>query len=422
MPHLSVMFKTVSTDCNLDCACCYYRESLEGTRVRRRLTMSLLERFIPSYMAHVADVKVASVSWQGGEPTLAGLPFFERVVALQAAHAVPGTLISNALQTNAILLDDPWGRFLRRYNWLVGVSLDGPAEIHDALRTDRGGRGSFARVMRGIDALRQHEVDCNILCVLGPHNIRRAGELMRFFRGQRFSHVQFIPAMDFQAIQPDRPPSFLITPAEYGAFLVDAFDAWYEEGSPSLSVRIFDNFLQSYLGVPNDMCVHAATCDAGIVVEWDGSAYPCDFYIHPAWRLGNVLDTPLAELASGGARRAFIGQKAPLPEECARCEWLRVCKSGCPRNRATTEGVPAPDYFCASYKRFFGHAHARLEALTSAIQRKQRYLQIVGRGPTGGAKAGRNDPCPCGSGRKHKSCCASPARSGSYLFQSPQAW
>ena len=271
--------------------------------------------------------------------------------------------------------------------------------------------------MRGIDVLRHHGVDCNILCVLGPHNIRRAGELMRFFRSQRLTHVQFIPAMDFQAIQPDRPPAFLITPAEYGAFLVEPFDAWYEEGSPRLSVRIFDNFLQSHLGVPNDMCVHAATCDAGIVVEWDGSAYPCDFYIHPGWKLGNVLDTPLAELASGGARRAFLGQKAPLPEECARCEWLRVCKSGCPRNRATTDGVPAPDYFCASYKRFFGHAHARLEALTSAIQRKQRYLQIAGSGPGGGAKAGRNDPCPCGSGRKHKGCCASPASSGSYLFQ-----
>lgn len=418
MPALSVMFKTVSTDCNLDCAYCYYRESLEGSRVRRRLDPGLLEQFIPTYMAYIADVKVASMSWQGGEPTLAGLSLFERVVALQAAHAAPGTLISNALQTNAVLLDEAWGAFLKRYNWLVGVSLDGPEKIHDALRTDRGGRGSVARVLRGIDVLRRHGVDFNILCVLGPHNVRRAGELMAFFRAQRFTHVQLIPAMDFQAIQPDRPASFLITPAEYGAFLVDAFDAWYEAGSPTISVRIFDNFLQSYLGVPNDMCVHAATCDAGIVVEWDGSAYPCDFYIHPGWKLGNVLDTPLAELASGPSRMAFIAQKAPLPAECARCEWLRVCKSGCPRNRATRDGVPAPDYFCASYKQFFGHAHARLEGLKSAIERKQKYLEITGSASNGAAAAGRNDPCPCGSGRKHKLCCASPASSRSYLFRS----
>jgi len=418
MPALSVMFKTVSTDCNLDCTYCYYRESLEGTRLRRRLDLSLLERFIPRYMAYVADVKVASMSWQGGEPTLAGLPFFERVVALQAANAAPGTLISNALQTNAVLLDDAWGAFLKRYNWLVGVSLDGPEQIHDSLRTDRGGRGSFARVLRGIDVLRRHRVDFNILCVLAPHNVGRAAELMAFFRAQRFTHVQFIPAMDFQAIQPDRPPSFLITPAEYGAFLVEAFEAWYGGGSPTLSVRIFDNFLQSYLGVPNDQCVHASTCDAGIVVEWDGSAYPCDFYIHPGWKLGNVLDTPLTELAWGPSRKAFIAQKAPLPEECTRCQWLEVCKSGCPRNRSVTDGVPAPDYFCESYKQFFAHAETRLQGLKSAIQRRQKYLQVVQIGSNGAAMPGRNDPCPCGSGRKHKLCCASPASCQSYLFRS----
>jgi uncharacterized protein len=416
MPALSVMFKTVSTDCNLDCAYCYSRESLEGTRVRRRLGMGLLERFIPAYMSYVADVKMASMSWQGGEPTLAGLSFFERVVALQAAYAEPGTLISNALQTNAILLDEAWGKFLRRYNWLVGVSLDGPEEVHNALRTDRGGRGTFASVLRGIEVLRRHGVDFNVLCVLGPHNVWRASELMAFFRRQRITHVQFIPAMNFQAIQPDRPPVFLVTPAQYGAFLVEAFDAWYEAGSPVFSVRIFDNFVQSYLGVPNDMCVHADTCDAGIVVEWDGSAYPCDFYIHPGWKLGNVLDTPLAELVSGVVRRAFIGQKVPWPEDCARCEWVRVCKTGCPRNRATVEGVLAPDYFCASYKQFFAHAQARLGELKLTIERKQRYLQVMESGSNRGAMAGRNDPCPCGSGRKHKVCCANPARSRSYLL------
>ncbi len=192
---------------------------------------------------------------------------------------------------------------------------------------------------------------------------------------------------------------------------------WYDTGAPTISVRIFDNFLQSYLGVPNDMCVHASTCDAGIVVEWDGSAYPCDFYIHPGWKLGNVLDTPLAELAWGPARKAFIGQKTPLPADCARCEWLRVCKSGCPRNRAVREGMPAPDYFCESYKRFFAHADARLEGLKAALERRQEYLQVLQFGANGAALPGLNDPCPCGSGRKLKVCCGIPASSRSYLFQ-----
>ena len=211
MPPLSVMFKTVSTDCNLDCAYCYYRESLEGTRVRRRIEPRLLETFIPQYMAYVADAGVASFAWQGGEPTLAGLPFFERVVALQAAHARPGTTISNALQTNGLLLDDAWGAFLKTYGFLVGVSIDGPQPIHDAQRKAKSGSGSFDLVMRGVDVLRRHGIEHNALCVLGSHNVEHPRELMRFYREQGFSHVQLIPCMDFQAMEAEKPPAFLFT-------------------------------------------------------------------------------------------------------------------------------------------------------------------------------------------------------------------
>jgi uncharacterized protein len=421
MPALTVMFKTVSTDCNLDCNYCYYRESLGGSRIRRRMDNGLLERFIPAYMQYVADVRVASMVWQGGEPTLAGLPFFEKVVRLQAAHAAPGTAITNSLQTNGLLLDHAWGEFLRQYNWLVGVSLDGPGEVHDSLRRDRGGAGSFARVMRGIDVLRRHGVDFNILCVLGPHNVARAVDVLAFYRREGFTHVQFIPGMDFQASEPDKPPRYLITPEEYAAFLLQAFDAWYQDGAPTLSVRTFDNFLQNYVGMGSDLCVHGDRCDAGIVVEYDGSAYPCDFYIHPAWKLGNVLEQPLRDLAQGHARRRFMAQKRPLPEVCSRCDWLPYCKSGCPRNRTSTEDGPAPDTFCASYTRFFEHADARLGRLATAVHRRWRYLDQLEMAPRRVRAAGPNDACPCGSGSKHKKCCASPARAGSYLFSPPPA-
>jgi serine-type anaerobic sulfatase-maturating enzyme len=417
VPPLAVMFKTVSTDCNLDCSYCYYRESLDGTRVRRRIDNGMLEKLIPDVLAYTADVGATSFAWQGGEPTLAGLPFFEKVVALQRTHARPGMAIRNALQTNAILLDDAWGAFLKRNAFLVGVSLDGPREIHDQLRTDRGGRGSFERVMRGIDVLRRWEVDFNILCVLGPHNVDRPKELMRFYRAQRFSHVRFIPAMDFQAMEPDKPPAYLITPEQYGEFLVQAFDDWHGEGAPTISVRIFDNFLQNTVGVPADLCVHGDRCDAGIVVEYDGSAYPCDFYIHPAWELGNVLEMPLADLVAGPARRAFIAQKHPLPDDCARCEWLAVCRSGCPRNRTSTEDGPTPDYFCRSYKRFFAHADERLGHLAHKVRNRWRYLEQLEMAPLRVLRAGRNDPCPRGSGRKHKQCCQSPALASSYVFK-----
>jgi uncharacterized protein len=418
MPAVGVMFKTVSTDCNLDCQYCYYRESLEGTRVRRRIAPEMLETFMAQYMDYVSDAKVASISWQGGEPTLAGLKFFEQVVALEAHYAKPGTTISNALQTNGVLLNDAWGEFFKTYNFLVGVSLDGPEEIHNSRRAYKSGRGSFDHVMRGIEVLRRHGVAFNILCVLGPHNVERPKELLSFYRQQGFSHVQFIPEMDFQAMETDKPAHFQITPAQYGAFLREAFDEWYEDGRPTISVRTFDNFLQNYVGVATDLCVHSDRCDAGIVVEYNGDVYPCDFYIHPDWKLGNVLVAPLREILKNPKRLAFVLQKhQPLPDDCQRCEWLRVCKTGCPRNRLSTDDGQTPDYFCASYKEFFSHADARLSRVKERVQQKQKYLNVLQVAPRQVQRLGPNDACPCGSGKKLKKCCQNPAEERSYLFR-----
>jgi uncharacterized protein len=270
--------------------------------------------------------------------------------------------------------------------------------------------------MQGIDALRRHAVDFNILCVLGPHNVDRPRELMRFFRQQQFTHVQYIPAMAFQALEPEKPPAYLITPEQYGVFLTETFDDWYQNGAPTLSVRIFDNFLQSYAGIPNELCAHSDRCDAGVVLEYDGSAYPCDFYIGPRWQLGNVLDTPLAEIAAGAAKQSFVARKAHLPEACTHCGWLMVCKGGCVRNWTFTPNGPAPDYFCTAYQRLYQHAGERLRDLAGALQNKWRYLDVMETDPHRIKRAGRNDPCPCGSGKKHKHCCASPARDASYVF------
>ncbi|MBI5284880.1 MAG: anaerobic sulfatase maturase [Chloroflexi bacterium] len=380
MPHLPLMFKTVSTDCNLDCTYCYYRQSLEGTRVRRRVQETMLSHLLPEYMDYVADVGVASFGWQGGEPTLMGLDFFRRLVALQERAAKGRSMvISNALQTNATLVDDEWARFFADFQFLIGVSLDGPEWVHDVDRRDRGGHGTFRRVMSGIDAVRRAGVDLNILCVVGPHNVGRASELLAFYRQEGLTHLQFIPAMDFQAMEPERPPAYLITPEEYGEFLEVLFDEWYgTAGAPSVSIRIFNNFLQSFLGIANDLCVHGDRCDAGLVIEHNGDVYPCDFFIDPRWKLGNVLQQPLSAIASSADRRAFIGQKQPLPQECARCEYVAFCKGGCPRNRLQgMDNSELPDYFCASYKRFFAHASGRLRALQERMVRNARHRDRI---------------------------------------------
>lgn len=419
MPPLSVMFKTVSTDCNLDCSYCYYRASLEGARSRRRIEPAVLETFIPQYLRYVADAGVASFAWQGGEPTLAGKAFFRQALDLQARHALPGTIISNAIQTNATLIDQEWAELFAAYRFLVGVSIDGPPEVHDLERKDRGGHGSFRNVMASLDHIRRHGVEFNVLCVVGPHNVGRPGELLRFFRREGITHMQFIPAMGFQATDPYQQPTYLVTPEEYGEFLAGLFDEWYEQGAPAVSVRTFDNHLQSLLGIPNDSCVQSSRCDAGIVVEYNGDVYPCDFYIHPDWLLGNVLREELSSICESPRRREFVMQKEPLAAECAACEFLLLCRSGCPRNQPRLSGgARRPEYFCASYRHFFAHASERLAMLGDRLARRSRYRErtrpgVGGRQP----KPDRNDPCPCGNGQKFKKCCGDPAFERSYLAQ-----
>ncbi len=413
MPALSVMFKTVSSNCNLDCAYCYYRASRAGERPRRSIDRRMLEKFVPEYLDYISDTGAASFGWQGGEPTLAGLDFFEWVIDLEARHARDGTVLSNDIQTNGVLIDDAWAEFFRQYSFLVGVSLDGPQELHDTVRRGRSGRGSFSRVMNGLDALRRHETDLNILCVIGPHNVDAGGTLFDFFRLEGFTHVQLLPAMDFQATEPYATARYAVSAEEYGDFLVTTFDAWHGGGYPQISVRTFDSFLQSYLGGAADLCIHGERCDSGFIVEHDGEVYPCDFHIHADFSLGNITSHTLSSMARGRVRTEFLRKKQPLPRDCEACEWFARCNGGCPRNRIAT----GRDYLCESYRRLFAHADDHLRALADRIQRRAIYLEQLAILREKQARLpGRNDPCLCGSGRKTKVCCGNPALDRSYLF------
>jgi len=411
------MLKTVSA-CNLDCAYCYHRESARGAD-RRSLDPGLLEKVIPEVMAYTADAGAASFSWQGGEPTLAGLGFFRAAVALEARHARPGTVIDNSLQTNALLIDDEWARFLAEHRFLVGVSLDGPERIHDAARRDRGGRGSFARAMAGLDALRRRGAEVNALTVIGEHNAGEAEELWRFYAAEGLTHVQLLPAMAFQATEPHAEARYLVDAEAYGALLVSLFDRWFGDGAPQVSIRTFDNLAMSYAGLDPELCVNGERCDSGLVVAADGTVYPCDFYLHEAYRLGDLASDSLAGVAESRARRAFSDRKRPLPFECARCAWLPRCRGGCPRNRTGKGAAGAgPDLFCSSYRRLLEHARPRLESLADRMRRRATALAAVdGLRREGRAAPGRNDACPCGSGRKLKRCCGDASLERSYVFR-----
>ncbi|RYL97968.1 anaerobic sulfatase maturase [Sporolactobacillus sp. THM7-7] len=401
---IGVMWKTVSEACNLACDYCYYSTcGGKPTSGIHRIDPAVLEKFMIDYFA--TSPGMASFVWQGGEPLLAGLNFFRKVVALQRAHAPKGYIVSNSVQTNGTLITDRWAQFFKENRFLVGVSLDGPEAVHNARRVDAIGRGSYRSVMRGIDRLRQHQVDFNILSVVHKGNVGRATELLSFFEKEGFTYIQFIPCMDFRSQQPDKPGVYEITPEEYGEFLCEAFDYWYNDGNPRFSIRFFDNMLLPYANREAELCVNRANCPDMLILEQNGDAYPCDFYISKDWKIGNAATDSIEEMLNHPAYRRFHQMKPSLPEACKTCQWLRLCHGGCPRNRGWDVSLTPVDrdYFCESYKMIYAYADEKIRALGNRV-RSQLFHQNVQLYLKGKAPR-RNDPCPCGSGKKYKHCC-----------------
>lgn len=367
---LGVMWKTVSEDCNLACQYCYYSNCKGNPRHQaNRIPSSLLETFIHQYMSRARGN--ASFAWQGGEPLLAGKDFFKEVIALQTKYAVPPVNISNSLQTNGTLIDKEWAHFFKSYRFLVGVSLDGPQDLHDSRRVTASGQGSFKRVMRGIRHLQAADVDFNILTVIHDGNVRQAKAIMDFYVRENFQFIQFIPCMDFRAQQPDQPGKYLITTEQYGEFLCKAFDAWYNEGHPMVSVRFFDTMLSVYLLGEAGLCTHRHSCPKTLILEQNGDAYPCDFYLSSDFKLGNIGVDPLDDILNNRLFGDFLSLKPKLPPSCITCPYLKLCHGGCPRNRQWTsrEDDSGVDYFCQSYKMIFHYAHERIVHLAEQIRK-----------------------------------------------------
>lgn len=378
------MFKTVSGDCNLKCTYCYYGQYNHHFGAgMHRIERPVLHRFMEDYLGYVDGV--GSFGWQGGEPLLAGIEFFRQVVELEGRCARPNTILSNAIQTNATLVNDEWADFFRQYRFLVGVSLDGPPDINDAQRIYRKGAGSFDQVMQGIETLRRHQVDFNILTVISPANVRRGREIMEFFKGQGYSHIQLIPCMDFQAFDAQETARYLISPEEYGDFLCEVFDHWLGDGVPRYSVRMFENVLAQFLNVTPDSCYFRGRCDSTLVVEHNGDVYPCDFYIHPRWKLGNITTHTIREMHQSEAMQRFAAQKTDFPTACKRCDYKRVCLGGCPRNRVYRGDRPAePDYFCTAYLRLYTHAFERMRRLANLIKKRNAKAEAAHSNRIGG--------------------------------------
>jgi uncharacterized protein len=370
---LGVLVKPASADCNLNCEYCFYHQrstdpyaQADRTPALRRMSLETLERMVGQLLPLAGPQP--NFGWQGGEPTLAGLPFFEHVVRKQQELKEQHQTISNALQTNAILLDKDWAQFLREHRFLVGVSIDGPQELHDKYRFDYGDNETFSRVMKRLDLLREHKVEFNLLCVVNRLTADRPEQIYEFLTGEGFQWLQFIPAVERD--KRGRITPFSVTAKQYGNFLCRMFDCWYSDGEPKVSVRLFDELVGIGAGQPPGSCQLNEVCGGlYVVVEHNGDVYPCDFFVESAWRVGNLVETPLAELVAGPVIREFAQIKPNAGTKCAKCRWQGICRNGCPHYRSLGNGTFLDlDYLCEAYYRFYTHAIPKLQKLLQAYR------------------------------------------------------
>jgi len=351
----SLLIKPASAVCNLDCEYCFYLDrdadpysALPG----RRMSMDTLERLVDTYLFYSYPSSI--FAFQGGEPTLAGLPFFEKLIEYQQQHGRGGQSVANALQTNAVLIDKNWCDLFRNYNWLLGVSLDGPEEINDLYRFNKERHGTWKRVMQSVELLQTNKVEFNILCVLSAANVEKPKELYHFYRKLGIDNIQFIPLAEFDG-NGNRLP-FTITADQYGRFLCEIFELWWPERR-KVRIRFFDNLAEALAGQKPGNCTMHETCDSYVVVEYNGDIYPCDFFVESPWKLGNINLDSWSEIARRQRRYSFASKKTIAHPECQVCEYQSVCHGGCPKFRhGPNRRFEDLDYFCGAYKMIFAKA------------------------------------------------------------------
>lgn len=412
LPDFHVMLKPRGPICNLNCAYCYYlaKEQLyPGSPFR--MPDDLLEEYTRQYI-QARPIPEVTFAWQGGEPTLMGLDFFRRAVALQEQYRPPGMTITNALQTNAVNLDNAWCAFFKEHNFLVGVSLDGPREIHDTYRLDKGGKPTFKRVITALKLLKKHRVQVNILTTVHAANADHPIQVYRFLRDEvGAAFIQFIPIVEPDG---DVVSTRSVTARQYGDFLIAVFDEWVRRDVGRVFVQIFDVALAAWMDYPPGLCVFQETCGDALVMEHNGDVYACDHFVEPHYLLGNITQEPLAALVTSQAQRRFgQAKRDTLPRYCRQCEVRFVCNGGCPKDRliTTPDGEPGLNYLCAAYKAFFTHAELAMRFMAAELRAHRPPANVMNHVLKQDAArrddytaVGRNDPCPCGSGRKYKHC------------------
>ncbi len=409
--EFQVFAKPAGSACNLACHYCYYldKAKLYPKAESLRMSDSDLEEYISQHIA-ASSGPVIRFSWHGGEPTVLGLDYFRKIVALQRRHQPRGQRIANGMQTNGTLLDDDWCRFLATEGFTVGLSLDGPQELHDRYRVTRGNAPTHREAMRGYNLLREHRSPTDLLCVVHSENVRHPTEVYRFFKQIDARYIGFLPLVEPQP-EAERGVSQRTLPAEaWGSFLCTIFDEWKKQDIGRIKVQIFEEAARTALGQEHGLCIFRKTCGDVPVVEHNGDFFSCDHFVDTGHRIGNVRDVSLVDLLESPEQTAFGRAKwDTLPRYCRTCEVLEMCNGGCPKDRIlhTPEGQAGLNYLCAGYKRFFTHGQPFVNELSALWRRQTLDRPTPPKAPATrtSPKPGRNDPCPCGSGRKYKKCC-----------------
>src|SRR5208337_974098 len=384
-----VMAKPVGPICNLDCRYCFYleKENLYGKKRDWAMPDAVLESYISQFIT-AQDAPAISFAWQGGEPTLLGVDFFRKVIAIQKKYA-NGKKIENAFQTNGVLLDDRWGEFLAENHFLIGISIDGPAELHDFYRVDKGGAPTFDRVMRGLRFLKKHQVEFNALTVVNRQNSQHPLRVYRFLKGIGCQFMQFIPIVErvAKAANPDglvlispRDPhaadvsEWSVEPRQYGVFLCTIFDEWVRKDVGNYYVQLFDVTLESWMGLEPSLCVFRPTCGAALALEHNGDLYSCDHYVYPENKLGNIMEQPLQALVNSAQQRRFgLDKRDSLPRYCRECDVRFACNGECPKHRfiSAPDGEPGLNYLCAGYKLFFKHVDPYMKFMANELRHQR---------------------------------------------------
>jgi len=410
--EFQVFAKPAGSLCNLACHYCYYlkREDLYPRSESFHMPDSILEEYVIQHIA-ASSGPVINFSWHGGEPTILGLGYFRKVVALQRKHQPRNQRIANGIQTNGTLLDEEWCRFLAAEGFAVGLSLDGPQEMHDRYRVTKGENPTHKEAMRAYRLLQQHRILCDLLCVVHAENVRHPIKVYRFFKQISAPYIGFLPLVEPHTDGEGRV-SHRTAPAEdLGHFLCAIFDEWKNEDIGRFKVQIFEEAARTAFGQEHALCIFRKTCGDVPVVEHNGDFFSCDHFVDAAHRLGNIQETPLVDLLESRSQRAFGQAKwDTLPGYCRECGVLDMCHGGCPKDRIlrTPDGEAGLNYLCSGYKRFFTHCQPFVAELSALWRQQSSGRQVPpAQARVAGAslKTGRNDPCPCGSGRKYKKCC-----------------